>query len=33
MGLYGRTRIQELILGGVSREMLAQPTVPLFVHH
>ncbi|MFZ5719733.1 MAG: universal stress protein [Pseudomonadota bacterium] len=33
MGLYGRTRIQELILGGVSRDMLAQPNVPLFVHH
>lgn len=33
MGLYGRTRIQELILGGVSREMLADPPAPLFVHH
>lgn len=33
MGLYGRNRLQEQILGGVSREMLAEPTVPLFVHH
>jgi nucleotide-binding universal stress UspA family protein len=33
MGLFGRTRMYELILGGVSREMLSEPKVPLFVHH
>lgn len=33
MGLYGRLRVQELLLGGVSRQMLAQATVPLLVSH
>lgn len=33
MGLYGRPRLQELVLGGVSRHMLAHATVPLFVSH
>jgi nucleotide-binding universal stress UspA family protein len=33
MGLYGRTRMYELIMGGVSREMLSEPRIPLFVHH
>ncbi len=33
MGLYGRTRLQELVLGGVSREMLREPPVPLLVSH
>lgn len=33
MGLYGRPRIQELVLGGVSRQMLEGPKVPLFVSH
>lgn len=33
MGLYGRPRIQEQVLGGVSRQMLAGPGVPLFVSH
>ena len=33
MGLYGRSRMHELVLGGVSREMLSEPTVSLFVHH
>jgi nucleotide-binding universal stress UspA family protein len=33
MGLYGRTRMYELVMGGVSREMLSEPEVPLFVHH
>lgn len=33
MGLYGRPRVQELILGGASRQMLTDPKIPLFVHH
>lgn len=33
MGLYGRTRIGELILGGVSHDMLRAPPAPLFVCH
>ncbi|WP_421935489.1 universal stress protein [Phenylobacterium sp.] len=33
MGLYGHTRLRELILGGVSRELLAGPPTPLFVIH
>jgi nucleotide-binding universal stress UspA family protein len=33
MGLYGRTRVHEFILGGASREMLSSSRVPLFVHH
>jgi nucleotide-binding universal stress UspA family protein len=33
MGLYGRPRLQELILGGVSRELLRDPPVPLLVSH
>jgi nucleotide-binding universal stress UspA family protein len=33
MGLYGHSRMYELMLGGVSREMLSEPKVALFVHH
>lgn len=33
MGLYGRPRLQELILGGVSRQMTASVPVPIFVSH
>ena len=33
MGLYGRPRLQELVLGGVSRELLAEPPAPLLVAH
>lgn len=33
MGLYGRPRLQELVLGGVSRDLLAAPPVPLLVAH
>lgn len=33
MGLYGRSRVQELLLGGVSRQMLDEATVPLLVSH
>ena len=33
MGLYGRSRMQEFVLGGVSRTMLGQHSLPLFVSH
>lgn len=33
MGLYGRPRLQEMILGGVSADMLAKPPTALFVSH
>lgn len=33
MGLYGRPRVQELVLGGASRDMLERLPVPLFVSH
>lgn len=33
MGLYGRPRLQELILGGVSHDLLDRPPVPLLVSH
>lgn len=33
MGLYGRARAAEVVLGGVSRGLLAAPPAPLFVSH
>ena len=33
MGLYGRPSLQELVLGGVSRDMLGAPPAPLFLSH
>ena len=33
MGLYGRPRLSEFILGGVSRDLLAAPPVGLFLSH
>jgi nucleotide-binding universal stress UspA family protein len=33
MGIYGRSRLQELILGGVSRTLLVGMTVPLLMAH
>lgn len=33
MGLYGRPRLQELVLGGASRTVLAKSPVPVFVSH
>lgn len=33
MGLYGRLRLSELILGGVSRDLLAHPPCALLVAH
>ncbi|MDP1875049.1 universal stress protein [Phenylobacterium sp.] len=33
MGLYGRPRLQELLLGGVSRKMVADSPIPIFASH
>lgn len=33
MGFYGHSRLQEFILGGVSREILAQLVMPVLVSH
>jgi len=33
MGLYGHSRLQEMVLGGVSRELLHDPPMPLLVSH
>ena len=33
MGLYGHPRLQELVLGGVSRELVRDPPMPLLISH
>jgi len=33
MGLYGHARLQEFVLGGVSREMLHAASLPLLISH
>lgn len=33
MGLYGHSRLRELVLGGASRTLLAEMTVPVFMSH
>ena len=33
MGAYGHTRLREIILGGVTRKLLRQMTVPVFMSH
>lgn len=33
MGVYGRSRLRELVLGGVGRTLLSSTTVPLFMAH
>lgn len=33
MGLYGHSRLREMVLGGVSRTMLSSMTVPVLVAH
>ena len=33
MGAYGRSRLRELVLGGVTRHMLNHMTVPVFMTH
>jgi nucleotide-binding universal stress UspA family protein len=33
MGLYGHSRLREMVLGGASRTLLASMTVPVFVAH
>ena len=33
MGLYGRSRLQELVLGGVSRQLLKEMPAPILMSH
>lgn len=33
MGAYGRSRLRELVLGGMTRHLLRQMTVPVFMSH
>lgn len=33
MGLYGHSRLRETVLGGVSRGLMGDPPVPMFVSH
>lgn len=33
LGLYGHSRLRELLLGGVSRELLVDSTMPMLVSH
>jgi nucleotide-binding universal stress UspA family protein len=33
MGLYGHSRLREMVLGGASRTLLASMTVPVFMSH
>ncbi|RYG03626.1 MAG: universal stress protein, partial [Caulobacteraceae bacterium] len=33
MGLYGRSRLQELVLGGVSRQLLNEMPAPILMSH
>jgi nucleotide-binding universal stress UspA family protein len=33
MGAYGHSRARELVLGGVTRDLLATPPLPLFLSH
>jgi nucleotide-binding universal stress UspA family protein len=33
MGLYGHSRLREVVLGGASRHLLQHSRLPLFVSH
>ena len=33
MGAYGHSRLREMILGGATREVLAQSTIPVLMAH
>ena len=33
MGIYGHSRVREMVLGGASRTLLASMTVPVFMAH
>ena len=33
MGLYGHSRLREMVLGGVSRTLLSSMTVPVLMSH
>jgi nucleotide-binding universal stress UspA family protein len=33
MGAYGRSRLREMILGGATREILAEADLPVLMRH
>jgi nucleotide-binding universal stress UspA family protein len=33
MGVYGHSRLREMVLGGVSRTLLSSMTVPVLMSH
>ena len=33
MGIYGHSRMREMVLGGASRTLLGSMTVPVFMSH
>lgn len=33
LGLYGHSRLQEIVFGGVSRDLLSNPPIPLLMSH
>jgi len=33
MGAYGHSRLREMILGGATRDVLAQATIPVLMAH
>jgi nucleotide-binding universal stress UspA family protein len=33
MGLYGHSRLREMVLGGASRTLLSSMTIPVFMAH
>jgi nucleotide-binding universal stress UspA family protein len=33
MGIYGHSRMREMVLGGASRTLLVSMTVPVFMSH
>jgi nucleotide-binding universal stress UspA family protein len=33
MGAYGHSRLAEMLLGGVTRKMLADPQLPILLAH
>ena len=33
MGAYGRRRFLEILIGGATRDVLAQADMPVFLHH
>jgi nucleotide-binding universal stress UspA family protein len=33
MGVYGHSRVREMVLGGVSRTLLSSMTIPVLISH